>query len=216
MAVCMGGCMALQALAAQPDLPIGALVALATPIDFRHLGPMVDAVREGRIDPQSVIDDTGNLPGSVVRRTFNARRPTSNLVQYANLWQHLWDDDYMEGFQAIGRWLHDQIPIPGALFEQVVQQWLKENAFFTDRLRLGGRRAPLGAVRTPVLGVLAIHDDVTSEPSTAPIVDVLTGTDAQLMRVDAGHASLFSGRKAVKSVMPQIFDWLESHSRRTA
>jgi polyhydroxyalkanoate synthase len=205
--------MALHALAAQPELPIGALVTLATPVDFTHLGSLIDALRDGRIAPESVLDEAGNVPGSVVRQSFKSRKPTGDIVNYANLWQNLWSDEYMEGHQAIGRWLHDHIPVPGALFRQVVSQWLQSNGFVTDRLRLGGRRVTLRDVRTPVLAVIATRDDITTAAATAPIVDALPGTDVELMPVDAGHASLFSGRKAVGKVMPGIFDWLSAHSQ---
>jgi polyhydroxyalkanoate synthase subunit PhaC len=212
MAYCMGGCMALHALAAQPDLPIHALVTLASPFDFSKLGPLIDALRLGKINPADVIDDDGLLPASVVLQSFKSRKPTSDLVNYVNLWQNLWNDQYMEGYQAIGRFLSDHIPLPGALFEQVTRQWLRDNGFVNDKLRLGGRRASLGNVHNPVLAVIAERDDICVESATAVIADVLTGTKTELLRVDAGHASLFSGRKAVKAVMPRIFDWLEGQS----
>lgn len=211
MTYCMGGCMAVHALAAQPDLPVRSLVTVASPFDFRGLGPLIDALTSGGIDPEDVLDDTGNLPGSVVRESFKSRKPTGDLVNYANLWQNLWNDDYLEGHQAIGRWLHDHIPMPGALFRQVVLMWLRGNGFVEDSLRLGGRPAPLRDVRQPVLAVLGSRDDIAVEDSTAVLTDVLPEAAVEILRVDAGHASLFSGRKAVKVVMPQVFDWIAHH-----
>ena len=216
MAYCMGGCMALHALAAQPDLPVRNLVTMCSPIDFRHLGPLIDALRDGSIDTESMLDETGNVPGPLVRQSFKARKPTGDLVQYVNLWEHLWNDEYMEGYQAIGRWLEDHIPVPGALFQQVVQQWLRDNGFLTDRLRFRGRRISLSAIEIPTLAVIAERDDIVVEAATAPVVDILTGTQAELLRVDAGHASLTSGRKAVKVVWPRIFEWLTAHSKEVA
>lgn len=212
MTYCMGGCMALHALAAQPELPVRSLVTVASPVDFRDLGPLIDALRLGDIKPEDVLDDTGNLPGGVVRDSFKSRKPTGDLVNYANLWQNLWNDEYLEGHQAIGRWLHDHIPMPGALFQQVVPMWLMNNGFVTDALRLGGRRAPLKNIRKPVLGVVAMRDDIAPETATTPLADILTEAQVELMKVDAGHASLFSGRRAVKVVMPGVFDWIAAHS----
>jgi len=213
---CMGGNLALHALAAQPDLPVRNLITMATPVDFRHLGPLIDALADGKIVPRSVLDDTGNVPGALVRQSFKLRKPTGDLVNYANLWQNLWRDDYMEGYQAIGRWLADHIPVPGELFLQVVDQWLRQNGFVNDALRLGGRRAPLEGIRIPTLAVIAAKDDIVPESASAPVVDILTGTNAELMRLDAGHASLTSGRKAVKVLLPQVFDWLAGHSEEIA
>lgn len=206
---CMGGCMLLQGLAAQPQMPVRRLVTIATPVDFRHLGPLIDALREGRITPAEVLDETGNLPGSVVRQSFKSRKPTGDLVQYANLVQNLWNDDYMEGYQAIGRWLNDHIPVPGRLFEQVVSQWIQANGFVEDSLRLGGRRAPLSNITQPVLAVIAMRDDIAVEASTTPMADLFPNAPVQLMQVDAGHASLVSGRRAMVQVIPQIIDWLD-------
>jgi polyhydroxyalkanoate synthase len=212
---CMGGDMALHALAAQPALPVRSLITLATPVDFHQLGPLFTLLREGRLDPDSMLDENGNVPGAVVRQSFKMRKPTGDLIQYANLWQHLWNDAYVEGHQAIGRFLQDHVPVPGALFRQVVDQWIRGNGFMENTLRLGGRTAPLGNIRIPVLGVIAGYDDIVPEAATTPLVDVLTGADVELLRLDAGHASLTSGRKAVTVTLPKVFDWLTSNSEET-
>lgn len=210
LSYCMGGNMALHGLAGQPHLPIRSLVTMATAVDFGHLGPLFDILRERQVDVETMLDENGNVPGSLVRQSFKMRKPTGDLIQYANLWQHLWNDEFMEGFQAIGRFLQDHIPVPGALVRQVVDQWVRGNGFMEDSLRLGGRRISLAEIRVPVLGVIAEHDDIVPERATEPLVDILAG--AELLRVDAGHASLTSGRKAAKVVLPTVFDWIERHS----
>jgi polyhydroxyalkanoate synthase len=211
-AYCMGGVMTVQALAGQPGLPVRAVVSLAAPFDWTDLGAYVDAVREGKVDLEELLDASGNLPGALVRESFKRRKPTADILNYANLWQHLWDDQYVEGYQAIGRFLHDHIPIPGATARQVVQQWIKDNGFVTDTLRLGGRRISLASVRTPVLAVVAEHDDIAPVPSTMALADVLPNSKVDVLRVNSGHVSLFAGRKAVKEVMPKVFGWIEDLS----
>jgi polyhydroxyalkanoate synthase len=212
LSYCMGGAFAVHALAAQPELPVRNLITMATPFDFRHLGTMIDALRDGRIALESMLDESGNVPGSLVRQSFKSRKPTGDLIQYANLWQHLWNDSYMQGYQAIGRWLHDHIPVPGALFRQVVDQWVCGNGFVNDTLRLGGRGVALGSISVPTLAVIAARDDICPEASTAPVADVLCGTAVEVMRLDAGHASITSGRRAVEVTLPEIFGWLALHS----
>jgi polyhydroxyalkanoate synthase len=209
---CMGGDLALLALAGQPDLPVRALVTMATPVDFRHMGPLVEALRDGRLEPESFLDETGNVPGNLVGRFFKVRRPTADAVQYANLWQHLWNDDYLEGHQAMGRYLREQVALPGAAFLQVVDQWLRGNAFMHDALRLDGRRVSLGAIDVPVLSVLCERDDVAPAPAVEPIAGLLTGTAVDVLRLDAGHSSLVVGRTAAKVTVPRILAWLAEHS----
>ena len=90
------------------------------------------------------------------------------------------------------------------------------NAFMSNGLRFAGRRASLANVRCPILAVIAAKDEVTPLESTAPIADILPNAQVELLRVNAGHVSLFVGRDAVKVVMPKIFKWIEDHSEETA
>jgi polyhydroxyalkanoate synthase subunit PhaC len=213
---CMGGDLAVLGLAAEPDLPVRNLVTMAMPLDFRHMGPLADALRDGRIEIDAVLDETGNVPAGVVESFFKIRKPTSDLVQYANLWQNLWNDEYMEGYQAMGRWVREQVPIAGAAARQVAEQWLRDNAFCTDSLRLGGRRVSLADIHTPTLAVIATRDDIVFERAAAPVTDLLSGTQVDVLRLDAGHASLTSGRTAAKVTVPRIIEWLADHSEAVA
>ena len=212
---CMGGVMSVHALAAQPDLPINSLVTLAAPFDWSDMGAQANAMRDGKITLDDLVDHTGNLPASVIVEGFKVRKPTSDLVNYANLWQNLWNDEYVEGYQAIGRFLRDHVPVARGAAEQIVQSWMRENAFVTDRLRFDGRRLSLADVRTPVLGVIAERDDIAPLLSAAAISDVLPNAPVEKLQIDTGHVSLFAGRQAVKVVMPQIFDWVAEHSEET-
>jgi poly[(R)-3-hydroxyalkanoate] polymerase subunit PhaC len=212
---CMGGVMMVHALAALPDLPVRSAVTLASPFDWSKLGPYIDAFRDGTLPLEHVLDDSGLLPGALVRQSFKRRKPTGDIVNYANLWQNLWNDQYMEGYQAIGRFLHDHIPLPGGVTRQVLQQWMRDNGFMTDSLRFNGRRVSLADVRTPLLAVISEHDDIAPEESTSVVGDMLPNAPVELLRVDAGHVSLFAGRKAVKVVMPTIFEWIERQCRRS-
>lgn len=209
---CMGGDLALLGLAADPGLPVRNLVTMATPIDYSHLSSIADPLRDGRIKPEALFDETGNVPAGTMGTFFTLRKPTADLVQYANLWQNLWDDEYMEGWQAMGRWTREQIPFPGAVFAELVEQWLRDNAFLHDRLRVGGRRVSLSNIRIPTLAAIAERDEIVPEAAAAPITDRLTGTHVDVLSLDAGHASLTTGRKAAKVTVPRILEWLTEHS----
>ena len=211
-AYCMGGVMTVHALAAQPDLPIRSVVTLAAPFDWSDLGPMVNAVRSGRIGLDDLVDETGNVPGSVILKSFTSRRPTAEIVSYANLWQNLWNDRYVEGHQAIGRFLGDHVYLARGVAEQMLQQWMRDNAFVNDSLLFHGRHVSLADVTTPVLSVIAERDDIAPVQAAGRIADVLPNAPVELLTIDTGHVSLFVGRDAVKVVMPTIFDWIAARS----
>ncbi|XAY08516.1 Poly(3-hydroxyalkanoate) polymerase subunit PhaC [Paraconexibacter sp. AEG42_29] len=209
---CMGGTLALHGLPAQPELPVRALVSIAAPIDFACLNVMVDTVRDGRLDPASVLDDSGNLPAGLLTSFFRVIKPTAGIVQYVNLWQHLGDEQYLEGFQALSRCFNDQVPVAGAAWLQIAEQWIQGDAFLRGTLQLADRPVRLEELTLPVLVVVGSRDELVPEASTAPLCDLLPGADVEYMRLEAGHASLTTGRTAAKVTVPQILGWLAQHS----
>jgi polyhydroxyalkanoate synthase len=211
---CMGGDLALVA-AAGAGLPLRNLVTMATPIDFEALPPYVEPLREA--DPSDYVDWTGCVPPSLIESLFRVRKPTAGIVEYVNLWENLWNDAYVGPHQAIARWTRDHVPMPGAAFRQVVESWLRDNAFLTNRLTLAGRKIDLRSIRVPVLGVITLRDEIVPPAAARPIGDVVGSEDFELMEIDSGHIGLTVSRKAARVTIPQIVDWLERHSTpRTA
>ena len=61
---------------------------------------MVAALREGRLDPEDLIDETGNVPADVLYSGFFMLAPTTIVAQRATLLENLWNDEFVRGFQA--------------------------------------------------------------------------------------------------------------------
>jgi polyhydroxyalkanoate synthase len=107
---CFGGVLSLLACAWEPALPVRNLALMATPVDFTGMGAITALVREGRLDPDDLIDATGNVPPEAVENAFRLLKPTAEYSQYATLWENLWNDRYVEGYQAMGQWTRDHVP----------------------------------------------------------------------------------------------------------
>jgi len=212
MGYCMGGLLALLSVARHPNLPVHNLVTMATPIDFGPLWAATAMVREGRLNPDDVVDDTGNVPADAVARSFKMLTPTADLVQYATLWQNLWNDEYVDGFQAMAQWAGDHVPFPGATMRQLVEDLIRRNALVEGTLHLGGRRVDLGEVRCPLLNVMAAHDHIVPTPATEPLTRLVGSQDAEELRLRAGHVGLVAGRAANKISLPHIAAWMQAHS----
>jgi polyhydroxyalkanoate synthase len=127
---------------------------------------------------------------------FSLRKPTADIVQYVNLWENLWNHEDVSPHQAIAGWARDQIPNPGAAFREIVDSWLRDNAFATNNLLLDGRPIDLRSIRVPTLSVIASQDRIVS-PDAARKIERLLGTDDfNLLEVDAGHIGLTSSGAA--------------------
>lgn len=208
---CMGGNLALMGLASQ-DLPVRSLITMATPLDFTAL-PGLAGVFQGRdIDPERLVDWTGNVPPDYLSAFFRVRKPTSDIPTAVRLWENLWNEEFVESHQAMARWAREHVPFPGAAFRQVAEQWLRQNGFMTGRLRLAGRRLDLGDVRVPTFGIIALRDDLVPPAASRPLGDLVGTDEFELLELDAGHAGLTASRKAATTTGPALEAWLTRHN----
>jgi polyhydroxyalkanoate synthase subunit PhaC len=212
---CFGGVLSLLAAARHPELPIRNLVVMATPVDFTGMEAITALVRDGRLDPDEIVEPTGNVPPEVVENAFRLLKPTAEVSQYATLWENLWNDEYMEGYQAMGQWTRDHVPFPGAAFRQTVEQLVRRNGLMDASLELGGERVDLGAIRCPVLNVLAERDHIVPLPAAEPVPRLVGSDQADELRLAAGHVGLVAGRAAAKVTLPGIAGWIADHSKAT-
>ena len=206
---CYGGVLSLLLGAAEPDLPVRSLVTMATPVDFEHMGMFRQVL--DRFDPDDVIDDTGNVPADVLRNAFRVLKPTADVAQYAVLWEKLWDDRQMEGFQAMGQWTREHIPFPGKAFRETVAL-MQDEALTADRVRLDGRRISLRDLRWPLLNVVASKDHIVPSACALPVADLVGSAEAETLELPAGHVGLVMGKAAATVTLPQIIEWLRRHS----
>jgi polyhydroxyalkanoate synthase subunit PhaC len=212
---CLGGVLALLSVARHPEMDVRGLVAMATPADFTALPQaMMRPLREGRIKPDDVIDETGNVPPEVIANSFRLMRPTMDLTQYATLWENLWNDEFVAGYQAMSQWAHDHVPLVGGAFRQLAQQFVIDNALVEGRVELGGEPVDLKRVTCPFLNVMAKHDNIVPAASTRPLTALVGSTDVEELCLDAGHVGLAASRTAAKVALPRIADWVIRHSDR--
>ena len=206
---CFGGTLSLLCLAAHQDIPAGRLALLATPVDFGSLEGVIRALRRGRIDVDDLIDHTGNIPADTVYRGFANLRPTADIFKYADLWERLWNDEFMDSYQALGQWIRDQVPFPGACARQATELLLVRNALVAGGMQLAGQDVTLTDVRIPLLNVIAENDHIVPPPASEPLSRVVGSSDTRELRIKAGHVGLIVGRDAANTTIPGIIDWLE-------
>ena len=212
---CYGGLLSLLLGAAHPDLPVSSLVTMATPVDFSHMGMFGRMLCGGRLEPDDLVDETGNVPPDVIRNAFRVLKPTADLTQYAVLWEKLWDDKQMEGFQVMGQWTRDHIPFPGTAFRETVEL-MRDGALMEDRVRLDGRPLHLADVTWPVLNVVAAKDHIVPSAAATPVCELVGSDRAETLELPAGHVGLVMGKAAATTTLPRIFGWLREHSEQVA
>lgn len=209
---CFGGNLTLLYAAHHPDAPLRSLTVLATPVDFRHMGPLADVFRVGGLDVDSVLDENGNVPPSVVVQGFRTLSPTAEVTRYVTLWERLWSDEYVTSYQAMTSWSDDHVPFAGDTARQTVRMLVHDNGMVTDRLNLAGDPVHLRDVRVPFLTVRANRDHIVPSDASAPLIDLVGSEDKHELRLDAGHMGLVVGRTAARTTVPTIIDFLRRRS----
>jgi polyhydroxyalkanoate synthase len=209
---CFGGDLALLHAAHHPDTPLRSLSVMATPVDFRAMGPVAALFTRGGLELDDVLDDDGNVPPHVVLQSFRSLKPTAEVSRYVTLWDQLWSDDYLDAYQAMTSWSDDHIPFPGAAARQTVDLLVRDNGLLADALEIGGDRVHLRDITVPFLNVLACRDHIVPEAAAAPLIDLVGSPDRHELRLDAGHIGLVVGRTAARTTIPTIIDFLRRRS----
>lgn len=209
---CLGALLSLIAVAGNPGMPVRNLVLLATPVDLQKMGPMASLLEAARLEPSSLLDETGNVPASAVRESFRLTQPTGPLTTYSSLWQSLADDEALAAHNALIGWSGDHIPFPGKAFEQMVDLFIRRRLLLTGRFPLAMRTVDLSSISCPVLNVVGERDNLVPPEATAPLPGLLPNADLETLQLKAGHAGLFVGRQARTKCVPSIVAWLAEHS----
>ena len=209
---CFGGVLTLLLAAGHPELPIRSLVTLATPADYSRMGFMSQMFASGRLDPDDVIDDTGLVSSTRMDEGFQALKPTDQIVQQVNLFQNLWNDEFVAGFLAMNQWARDQVPFPGAAFRQTVEVLIRDNALMRGVIPFGRGEVRLADITIPYLNAFAEQDGIVPAAASEPLTDLVGSEDASELRLQSGHVGFVAGRQAAKVARPQIADWSRSHS----
>jgi polyhydroxyalkanoate synthase subunit PhaC len=213
---CLGGTFAIL-YAAGPDSPVRNLVLMASPADYGAMGVMVAAVRDGRLDVDELVDETGNVPANALYAGFYMQAPTKQYAQYATLLDNLWNDRFVEGYQAMSQWSRDHVPFPGAALRQIVDLFVRRNALMSGQVPLVGRTIELADVRANVLNAFAERDNVIPVEAVAPLTGLVGAPSRQHeLRLGGGHVTFATGGQAFKHTLPSIAQWIADRSDELA
>ena len=207
---CFGGILSLLYAAGHTGDPVRSLSAMATPIDFSKMGTLGLVLREGHMDAEDLLDNTGNVPADVIAQGFRMADPMSSVTEYVDLWQHMWNDDYLNSYRTVMAWAKDQIPFPGATFVQMQNELVLPNVLTTGRVPLRGGEVDFADIRVPFNNIIGEKDTIVPPEATDPLTALVGAGDGTETRLPAGHVGLVVGRTAQRHHIPAMASWIES------
>ena len=216
---CMGALITTMYAALRPDDGLRNLILLTAPLDFsdRQCGGFMRWANDQYLDVEKLLARFGNVPGELLDYGAKALKPYENYVgHYVRLWQHLDDPRAVESWHAMNTWVNDLIPLPGAVYRQLIEDFYRRNRLISNSMVLRGETVDLGRVRANLLAVLANEDHIVPPQQTEHALDAFGGIDKRLLRIPGGHIGMMAGSAAVHRTWPQIETWLRRRSGRAA
>ena len=206
---CMGGTLSAIWSALHAD-QVAALVNLAGPIDFSRagfLGEMVDK----RFFDVAAIAAAGNMSPRQMQDGFTALRPTAGLAKMVGLLDRGLDPAARESFDALEAWAGDNIPFPGAAYGTYIGELYQQNLLVQGQHHVRGERVDLGAIRCPVMTVVADRDAICPPAAATALNDCCGSSDKEVLTVAGGHVGAVVGGKAPKVLYPALAAFFKKH-----
>jgi polyhydroxyalkanoate synthase len=205
---CFGGLMALLWAASTEQQP-PALITLAAPTNWDEVGPLSWLTRQGRIEPEDVLDETGNVPPAAMLAAFQMIRPLGDLVSYVTLLDRLDDREATQAIWALMAWARGHIPFPGATFVEMIRKLSRENSLTTGKVAFGGHIRELSSITAPFLNIYGSRDHVAPPESVKPLTELVGSNTAEQRELNAGHIGLLVGSTMRRKTIPTVVDWLD-------
>ncbi|HMO85188.1 MAG TPA: alpha/beta fold hydrolase [Lacipirellulaceae bacterium] len=212
---CLGALISTMYAALRPDDGLRNLVLLTAPLDFsdKTAGGFSRWTSHPSFNADRIAATLGNVPGEMIDAGAKLLKPVENYVgTYVNLWDNLHDRSRTEAWHAMNTWVRDILPMAGAAYRQLINDFYKEDRLMQGTLTLRGERVSLERLRASLLNVIAEADHITPPCQSERVMQLVGSEDKETFRVKGGHIGIMAGRGAGKSAWPHIDAWLAARS----
>ena len=126
------------------------LACFTTPFNWREFGLFNTWSDQRYFDVDTLVDSLGNVPPEIILASFDLLRPASKLASQMQLWDNIWNDEFVKSYRAVDRWGNETIPLAGQYFRQTIKELMNGNKLYTGELEIGGRRVDVGNIKASV------------------------------------------------------------------
>jgi polyhydroxyalkanoate synthase len=209
---CFGGVLSLLYASIFAQGPLKSLVCFTTPIDFREMKLFQNFSDKRYFDVDRLVDGVGNVPPEMILSSFEMLRPASRAISQVQLWENIWNDDYVKSYRMFDRWATDTLPLAGEYFRQITRDLMWGNKLYDGTMTVGGHAADISNIKVPVLHAVAEHDHIVPYDAAKPLIANIGSADKEEVVLKGGHVSLVAGANAIKRLWPKLDTWLSERS----
>lgn len=209
---CFGGVLSLLYGSIFNDGPMKNLICFTTPIDFREMKLFSNFADRRYFDVDRLIDSTGNMPPELILQSFDMLRPAARVVGQIQLWDNIWNDEFVKSYRMFDRWATDTLPLAGEYFRAITKDLMWDNKLYNDTMTVGGRPAKLADIKVPILHAVAEHDHIVPYDAAKHLITKIGSEEKEEVMLKGGHVSLVAGANAIKRLWPKLDSWLGKRS----
>ena len=209
---CFGGVLSLLYSSIHADGPVKNLICFTTPIDFCKMELFSNFADRRYFDVDGLVDKVGNVPPEMILSSFEMLRPASRAISQVQLWENIWNDEFVKSYRMFDRWATDTLPLAGEYFRTITKDLMWDNKLFNDTMTVGGRQARLEDIKVPILHAVAEHDHIVPYEAAKHLITKIGSQDKEEVVLKGGHVSLVAGANAIKRLWPKLDSWLSGRS----
>jgi polyhydroxyalkanoate synthase len=210
---CMGGTMSAMYAALHPE-KVRNLALMATGLCFDGTGGLLELWGEDEFyDPEAVTETFGNVPAEFLDAGFAMMDPVDNYVtKYARLYDNLENDEFVENFARMERWLSEGIDVAGGAYREFLESMYQSNELARNEFTLGGEHVDLDEITMPVLQIVGEYDHLVPSEASKPFNDLVASDDATTIEFPTGHIGLSVSSRSHSDLWPRVSEWFEARS----
>ena len=209
---CFGGVLSLLYGSIFHDGPMKNLICFTTPIDFRKMELFSNFSDRRYFDVDGLVDKVGNVPPEMILSSFEMLRPASRVVGQVQLWDNIWNDEFVKSYRMFDRWATDTLPLAGEYFRTITKDLMWDNKLYGGTMSVGGHTCDLANIKVPILHAVAEHDHIVPYESARHLIPMVGSADKEEVILKGGHVSLVAGANAIRRLWPKLNSWLSGRS----
>jgi polyhydroxyalkanoate synthase len=212
---CLGALITTIYASLRADDGLRNLILLTAPLDFsdKTSNGFSRWTSDPSFKPESIVEAFGNVPGEMIDSGAKLLKPVENFIgTYTMLWDNIDNPTRTEAWHAMNTWVRDIIPMAGAAYQQLINEFYKNNKLIEGTLDIRGERVKLSNLTANLFNVIAESDHITPPCQSEGVMDLIGSEDKELLRVRGGHIGIMAGSGAEKNTWPHIDEWLAARS----
>jgi polyhydroxyalkanoate synthase len=207
LGVCQGGTFSLCYAALHPER-VRNLVTMVTPVDFKTPDNLLSRWAQS-VDVDALVAAHGVVPGEILNAAYVSLLPFRLLQQkYVNLLDAGDDQEQMDNFMRMEKWIFDSPAQAGAAFAQFTRWFFQENRLLRGTLEIGGRKVELKNITQPLLNIYGKQDHLVPPAASTALEGLVGTTDYLALGLDVGHIGMYVSGRSQRELPQAITHWL--------